>query len=147
MRVKILSGIYGYRKEGSKRVDPKRAGDVVEVVPEEAQRLNKLKVGVILGEDEKSQSQGVATTENIQNPKEGLAIPDTLLLVEGHFDAKSLMSMTRENMEKLAAELGVDVSQCKNKGEIAKTLAAVEVDKTQEVEEDEPELGVEVPKV
>lgn len=147
MRVKILSGIYGYRKEGSKRVDPKRAGDVVEVVPEEARRLEKLKVGVILGEDEKSQSKGVATQENVQNPKEGLAMPDNLPLVEGHLDEKSLMSMTRENMENLAVDLGVDVSQCKNKGEIAKMLAAVEFEETQADEEDEPELGAEAPKV
>ena len=48
MKVKITSGIYGYRKPGAKRPDPKHAGDVIDLPDEEAMRLEQLKVGVIL---------------------------------------------------------------------------------------------------
>lgn len=52
---------------------------------------------------------------------------DTLDIVDGHFTMESLMRLTRAEMEQLAADLTVDVSKCRNKGEIAEALAAVEV--------------------
>ena len=53
--------------------------------------------------------------------------PDTLDIVNGHFTIESLMELSRADMEKLAADLGVNVSKCRNKSEIAALLAAVEV--------------------
>ncbi len=53
--------------------------------------------------------------------------PDTLDIVDGHFTIESLMELSRAEMEKLAADLGVNVSKCRNKSEIAALLAAVEV--------------------
>lgn len=53
--------------------------------------------------------------------------PDTLDIVDGHFTIESLMELSRADMEKLAADLGVNVSKCRNKSEIAALLAAVEV--------------------
>ena len=52
---------------------------------------------------------------------------DTLDIVDGHFTTESLMRMTRAEMEQLAADLTVDVSKCRNKGEIAALLTEVEV--------------------
>lgn len=51
----------------------------------------------------------------------------TLDIVDGHFTMESLMRLTRAEMEQLAADLTVDVSKCRNKGEIAALLTEVEV--------------------
>ncbi len=69
---------------------------------------------------------------------------DTLDIVDGHFTKESLMKMGRKEMEDLAEGLEVDVSKCRNKGEIADLLAAVEL----QVEEDggiPPDLTTEEP--
>lgn len=157
MKVKITSGIYGYRKPGSKRPDPKHAGDVIDLPDEEAMRLEQLKVGVILSAAEEHHAEPVATPSVSQSDgtlgvdkgedetaADGAVIPDELDIVDGHFTEDSLMTMTRADMEHLAEDFGVDVSKCKNKGEIAKLLAAVELELN---ETDEPltELGAEAP--
>lgn len=68
------------------------------------------------------------TDEDTGEPQEGEAeAPDTLDIVDGHFTIESLMELSRADMEKLAADLGVNVSKCRNKSEIAALLAAVEV--------------------
>ena len=156
-KVKIIDGIYGYRKPGAKRPDPKYAGDVVDLPDEEAARLELIKVGVILGATGEHHAETVATPsvgENDGTPGEdkgegeaaadGAVIPDALDIVDGHFTEDSLMAMTRADMEHLAEDLGVDVSKCKNKGEIAKLLAAVELELDGD-EEDEPDLGAAPP--
>ncbi|MEY8420531.1 hypothetical protein AALA83_14800 [Oscillospiraceae bacterium 44-5] len=72
--------------------------------------------------------------------------PDTLDIVDGHFTTESLMELSRAEMEKLAADLGVDVKKCRNKSDIAALLVTVEVhvDGGGEVP---PELGAEAPVV
>lgn len=157
MKVKITSGIYGYRKPGSKRPDPKHAGDVIDLPDEEAMRLEQLKVGVILSATEEHHAESVATPSVSQSDgtlgvdkdedetaADGAVIPDELDIVDGHFTEDSLMTMTRANMEKLAADLGIDVSKCKNKSEIASLLAEVELDADEE-SETPPDLGAEAP--
>ncbi len=70
--------------------------------------------------------------------------PDALDIVDGHFTIESLMELSRADMEKLAADLGVEVKRTMNKSEIAALLCAVEV---QPGGSDEalPELGAEGP--
>ena len=72
--------------------------------------------------------------------------PDTLDIVNGHFTIESLMELSRADMEKLAADVGVDVKKCRNKSEIAALLAAVEVQADGDGEAP-PELGAEGPVV
>lgn len=72
--------------------------------------------------------------------------PDTLDIVDGHFTTESLMKLSRADMEKLAADMGVDVKKCRNKSEIAALLAAVEVQADGDGEAP-PELGAEAPVV
>ena len=160
MKVKITSGIYGYRRPGAKRPDPKHAGDVVDLPDEEAVRLEQLKVGVILGTAEEHTAEPVATpyarvsksTKGVdkcegENAADGAAIPDTLDIMDGHFTEDSLMAMTRADMEHMAEDLGVDVSKCKNKSEFAKLLAAVELELDDGDEGDGPDLGAAPPVV
>ncbi len=70
--------------------------------------------------------------------------PDTLDIVDGHFTVESLMELSRADMEKLAADMGVDVKKCRNKSDIAALLSAVEVQPGGSGEAP-PELGAEGP--
>lgn len=156
-KVKITNGVYGYCKPGTKRPDPKHAGDVVDLPDEEAARLVCLKVGVILGDALEGAGGAVATpseAESTASPgvdrdgggqgADGVLLPDALDIVDGHFTVESLMTMTRDHMEKLAGDLGVDTSKCRNKGEIAKLLSAVALDPEADGG-DAPVLGAEAP--
>lgn len=71
---------------------------------------------------------------------------DTLDIVDGHFTAESLMELSRAEMEKLAADLGVEVKRNMNKSEIAALLCAVEV-QPGDSGEAPPELDAEGPVV
>ena len=76
----------------------------------------------------------------------GINSPNEDPPVDGHFTRESLMLMRRSDMEKLAGDLGVDVSRCKNKGDIADQLVEVEVEAPVEVDGGAPpELGAEAP--
>ena len=86
----------------------------------------------------------------VQSVPESISIPDTLGIVDGHFVRDDLLAMERKDMEALAADLGVDVSKCRNKGAIADLLAAVELDLADTAGEDDeapPDIGVEGPVV
>ena len=66
---------------------------------------------------------------------------DTLDIADGHFTAESLTLLTNDNLRKLAADLGADVSKCKTKAELVAVLVGVEI-------EDDglpPDLGAEAP--
>ena len=78
--------------------------------------------------------------------KDGIALDDTLDIVDGHITKDSLLRMSRSDMEGLAADLGIDIRKCKNKGEIAELISAVELDLAETADgEDAPELGAEGP--
>ncbi|NCE66073.1 hypothetical protein D1159_16170 [Pseudoflavonifractor sp. 524-17] len=94
-------------------------------------------------EDENSGSVGVTPPGDIATStgQETSAGEDTVALLEdevktdgiveivnNHFTVESLMELTRADMEELAAGMGVDVSKCRNKGEIASLLSAAEVE-------------------
>ncbi len=73
--------------------------------------------------------------------------PDTLDIVNGHFTIESLMELSRADMEKLAADLGVEVKRTMNKSEIAALLCAVTEFEVQPGGNGEalPDLGAEGP--
>lgn len=48
-------------------------------------------------------------------------------MVEGHLDAEQLATMKKAELEQLAADLGVDISNAKNNRERAEMIAAVPV--------------------
>ena len=166
--IKIVSGFYGASNgKGGVKVVP--CGGTCQVDDREAERLVVLGVAAVVVA---TPDNGVSTTEPSANPTElknvsegegdnnpndsvqtGLPIPDGAVIVDGHFTKESLLQMTKPNMEKLAADLGVDVTKCKNKSDIADLLVAVELDEVEiaddEVDDGElpPELEAEVPVV
>ncbi len=79
------------------------------------------------------------------------ALPDSAGIVDvidSHFDRESLLQLTRPQLEQLAGDMGVDISRCKNKGDITDLLAQIEVDTPAEGSgEAPPELGAEEPVV
>ena len=93
----------------------------------------------------------VERLENGGSEDPTVGLPDsaeTLDIVDGHFTRESLMLMRRPDMEKLAGDLGVDVSRCKNKGDIADLLVEVEAEApAEDGGEAPPELGAEDPVV
>lgn len=164
-KVKIINGTYGHRPEGAKFITPIKAGEVVEVSDMEAARLAGIGIAVCIVEtapeaiippvatppvSEDGGGQGETPPEGDEGAEgdDGGILPasaETLDIVDGHFTVESLMEMTRDNMEKLAADLSVDVSKCKNKPDIAAALAAVEVKPGEPEEDDELEGDGEAP--
>lgn len=92
-------------------------------------------------ETSESGNVGEGTAELQEGESEA---PDALDIVDGHFTIESLMELSRAEMEKLAADLGLDVKKCRNKSDIAALLVTVEVQADGYVET-LPELGAEGP--
>lgn len=63
------------------------------------------------------QNEGQEAEENSQEAE----------MVEGHLDAEQLATMKKAELEQLAADLGVDISNAKNNRERAELIAAVPV--------------------
>ena len=103
------------------------------------------------GSDPSSETLPVEGLENGGSdiPPQGLpGSAETVGIIDGHFDRESLLQLTRPQMEKLAEDLDVDVSKCKNKGDIADLLVEVEIEAAAEADgEAPPELGAEAPVV
>lgn len=94
---------------------------------------------------ETGESEDGGESEDTTELQEGeVETDDALDIVDGHFTRESLLRMRRPEMEKLAADFGIDAHKCKNKDEIADLLVAVEV--RAEIDgEAPPELGAEAP--
>jgi|GEM_PF-896404 len=161
-KVQITSGAYGYRPEGSLHVQPTTSRDgPINLADEEAERLVKLGVAKYTADSsQEAPATPVATPEGggsdgrtTENPPNGEGDSQEPETPEKHLDSKDLIKkMTRPEMEKLAADMGVNVSGAKNKTEIAQLLAAVPVSVDEDVDgdddgdgEDPPDLSPEVP--
>lgn len=160
-RVTIIKGAYGYQPEagGSVRAVTRKDGPI-ELSDEEAARLVSLRVAEYIPDPEpETPVSSVATGPEGENGGgEGDTPPggddadsgdndpgedDVLEIVDGHFTAESLKLLTNDNLRKLAADLGADVSKCKNKAGLVAVLITVEV----EDDGPPPAPGVEAPVV
>lgn len=139
MKVTITSGAYGWRPFGDSRVKTVRSGQSCDVPQDEANRLVGLNVAKYAatetvatppvppgdnagGNDTPDQDNGPVTLKN------GVVVPDTLGIVDGHFVAEDLAQMTNPNLSKLATDLGLDIKACKVKADFVALLAAVELE-------------------
>lgn len=158
MDIKITEGTYGYRPTNRPGdVKPVRAGQTCDVPPEEAKRL------IDLGVAEYAHGEAVATppvppedngggntTPDQGNgpvfTTDGVAIPETLDIEDGHITEESLATMTKGELAELAEALGLDASKCKVKADFVTLLAEVELDMTVDAGgEDPPDLGAKPP--
>ena len=163
-KIEIINGVYGARNSKTNRVTSIPIGGTVNVTDEEAERLVRLKVAKIIGEE--ALAGGVATPPappsgdgagvntpdgngGAEGQENGCEDGDVLEIVDGHYTVKSLLKLERKDMEAFAADLGIDanaVKKCRNKTEVAELIAEIEV-ADEEDEEDPPALGVENPVV
>lgn len=139
MKIKIISGTYGHRPAGAVHPQSISAGETCDVPEGEAKRLITLGIALPVAQ---TPAEDVATApaahaglgpgvtmRMVDNPLEGLAFEEgeVLDIVDGHFTVESLMKMTRAAMESLAGDLGLDVSGCKSKADVAAELAKADV--------------------
>ena len=75
-------------------------------------------------QDNRSQNGGQESQENGQEAQEN---GQEAKMLEGHLDAEQLATMKKADLEKLADQLGVDISGAKNNKERAELIAAVPV--------------------
>ena len=75
--------------------------------------------GEFCGEEELTARIVAAITEESDDPHQAL--------MAAHLDAATLAKLKTEDMEKLAADLGVDLAEAKTNAERAERIAAVEV--------------------
>ena len=102
--------------------------------------------GVTPPNEENASSGAEEAGNGEQSIKDGITLNDELDIVDGHITKDSLLRLSRTDLEGLAADLGIDIRKCKNKGEIAELIAAVALDLAETADEDDaPELGAEGP--
>lgn len=151
----IKNGTYGHRPTSDGRVIPISIGETCSVPDEEAERLVSLGVADVIDD---SAVVDVATTGNAANDadagkhttdddngtdgrtdddndhqEDGVEIPDCLTIVDKHITKASAMRMKREDLDRLATDLGIDISGCEKKEDVADLIVAVEL----EIEEDD----------
>ena len=105
-----------------------------ELLPYDEERMTQawLRAGSACRVGEVSASE--ENQETGEEPVNGVVIPDTLDLVDGHFSVDSLMALTRDAMKTLACHLGVKTDGCRNKKELAQLLAALELENAAETD-------------
>lgn len=101
-----------------------RAGSAAWNGPEMPQGSENRQGGQEYAEGENANQNG---QEAPKNGHEGALVLDTVRLVDGHLDPEQLAAMKKDALEKLAAQLGVDISKAKNNTERAALIAAVTV--------------------
>lgn len=160
MKIKIISGTYGHRPAGAVHPQPISVGETCDVPEVEAKRLVDLGIALPVAQmtvndvataPVASAELGPGVTMNMgAPPSDGHALEDgeVLDVVDGHFTVESLMKMTRADMESLAEDLGLDVSSCKSKADVAAELSKVDIDPPEPGDgEALPEIGAEAPVV
>ena len=73
------------------------------------------------------QADGSQGSQEQNEGQEAEEIGQEAEMVEGHLDAEQLATMKKAELEQLAADLGVDISNAKNNRERAELIAAVPV--------------------
>lgn len=164
-KVNIIKGAYGYQPDGERVRAVTRKDGAIELPDEEAERLVKLRVAEYCPDAEpETPVSGVATGQSGANAPDGGDNPpngkpsaegqengeqpegdndeeSTLDIVNGHFTAESLSTLTNAALKKLGGDLGADVSKCKTKADFVAVLVTVEV----EDDGPPPALGAEAP--
>lgn len=151
--IKIINGVFGYRPEGSRYIEPKQAGDPpFSVDDKQAARLVALKVAVYVDEDNILPNTGVATANNEQEDIEAVDnITEEKESLQGEimtperpvYSTDMKVAELREVMDEYQLPFKVGMSK-------ADMVAALDNYFADEVENEEgademPDLGVEDP--
>lgn len=134
MKVKIISGTYGYRPAGSTHPIPVDRGNTCDVSAEEASRLFALGVAEsaedIPATPPKEGESGVATPPNGDGDNgAGVNTPNSESAAEGQesssLDPEQLKELTNAKLTELAKEIGIDTAKLKTKAQLIAAIANV----------------------
>lgn len=78
-------------------------------------------------EPQQSAQEDAAKTDGSQEGQEGKENGQEAKMVEGHLDPDQLSTMKKSDLEKLAEQLGIDISGAKNNKERAELIASATV--------------------
>ncbi len=132
--IRMICGVYG-GKDGLKRAG---SGPFCLSEKEEA-RLVRRGVAVYVNVEDALNMCGLPQLDDMPGADDAIDINNN------RFTEESLMKLTRENMEKLAADMGIDVSGCRTKADIAKILAVTKAQADEDDYGELPELAPEGP--
>ena len=153
-RVKITSGLYGYRPEGAKHPQPVPAGSLCIVTDKEAARLVALGVGVVVEDAPAEDTAGAVATpvEGGDSAGAGVDTTDQSGAAEGeetaHLDAEQLQGLTNAKLKELAEDMGIDTAKLKTKAQLIAAITDIPLEDAIPEEgdgENPPELGAEGP--
>ena len=134
MKVKIISGTYGYRPAGSTHPIPVDRGNTCDVSAEEASRLFALGVAESAEDIPTALPQegenGVATPLNGDGDSgAGVNTPNSENAAEGQesyaLDPEQLKGLTNAKLAELAKEMGIDTAKLKTKAQLIAAIANV----------------------
>lgn len=142
-RVKITSGLYGYRPEGAKHPQPVPSGSLCIVTDKEAARLVAIGVGIVLEDIPEEDTTGaVATTAEGEDGS--VAGVDTANQGEptggaktAHLDPEQLKELTNAKLKELAEEMGIDTAKLKTKAQLIAAITDVPLEDAISGEEDD----------
>ena len=153
-RVKITSGLYGYRPEGAKHPRPVPAGSLCIVTDKEATRLVSIGVGVVLEDIPEEDTAGAVATP-AEDDDGAVAGVDTANQGEpaggaeaAHLDPEQLKELTNAKLKELADDMGIDTSKLKTKAQLIAAITDIPLEDAIPEEgdgENPPELGAEGP--
>lgn len=134
MKVKIISGTYGYRPAGSTHPIPVDRGNTCDVSAEEASRL--FAIGVAESAEDiptalpQEGENGVATPLNGDGDSgAGVNTPNSENAAEGQesysLDPEQLKGLTNAKLAELAKEMGIDTAKLKTKAQLIAAIANV----------------------
>lgn len=133
-QIRIIQGTYGHRPDGTHRIRPVMAGDMVSVPDAEAQRLVGIGVAEIVPQVVAPACEGVATLqEGTSNGEPCIGMDAKMILGEANaeggaastLDPEQLRSMTNAKLRELAEALGIHTAKLKNKAELIHAIISV----------------------
>lgn len=140
MKVKIISGAYGYRPVGSAHPTTIMRGETCDVTEEEANRLLSIGAAEIAeeapteevitapdGKDESKAGEDTATQNNGTGSKE-----------DAHLDPDQLSEMKFDELKQLAEDMGIDTKGMRSKASLIDAIVAVEVTVDEEDDGEQP---------
>jgi hypothetical protein len=146
--VKIISGVYGYRPEKSPYVVPVSAGDpAISVEDDEAMRLVNLGVAAYVDAGAVAtavpvvfDSDAIDNSPEREDGENGDPAPGEITAT---LDPEDLKSWKMDDLKKLAADMGIDVTGIKKKDDLIQAICAEEVSIPNDGIVDGPDLKIE----
>lgn len=118
MRIKIISGTYGYRDDQNHLVPKNRSSAPFDVPKEEAERLAELGVAEIVTEEVATPTADIKADVPKDNPPETKTATED----ENELDEEELKKLTFAELKKTASDMGIDTAALKSKAAVVTAI-------------------------